>query len=246
MKLFSSAKKLFALTAAVALIAVNANAMNAAAATDIIDNGGFEDGIGTWYAFNGACTIEVSKDGAFSGSNGVYVTGRTATGAGPSQDITGELVAGKTYHVSAKVKYTDGPDTRDFFISVQNGADWTGITNASAQTTLTKGEWGTVEGDYVVPEAADLSKSQVFIETSWTAEQDPTNDLMNYYVDDVSIVEAGATDAAATDAAATDTAATDTAATDIPKTGDALTLVYYGVGAAVSAIGAYGLKRKSK
>ena len=42
--------------------------------------------------------------------------------------------------------------------------------------------------DYTVPSDADLSRVLVFVETTWTLEQDPVNDLMDFYLDDVSII----------------------------------------------------------
>jgi hypothetical protein len=249
MKKYSGlAKKLFACIAVAALVAVNANTISVFAATALIDNTGFEDGMGTWAPF-GNCSVELTSDEKFGGNNAVFVSKRGETGSGPSQDITGEILPGKTYKVTAKVKYTDGPDTRDFFVSVRNGVDWTGITNM-APGTITKGEWGTIEGTYTLPDGADLQQSIVFVETSWTAEQDPVNDLMNYYVDDVSVEEVAA-DAAADVTAATaaeattDDAAADNAAAEAPKTGDVSVALYYGMGAVASFIGVYRLKRKN-
>lgn len=237
--------KFLACIAVAALIAVNANTISAFAAVALIENTGFEDGMGTWAPF-GNCSIEITSDEKLNGNNAVFVSGRGETGSGPSQDITGEILPGKTYKVTAKVKYTDGPDTRDFFVSVRNGVDWTGITNM-APGTITKGEWGTIEGTYTLPEGADLQQSIVFVETSWTAEQDPVNDLMNYYVDDVSVEEVSADASAdATAAEATTDEAADNTAAKAPKTGDASIALYYGMGAVASFIGAYKLKSKNK
>src|SRR5699024_8020165 len=59
---------------------------------------------------------------------------------------------------------------------------------AVGDVDVKKGEWNTIQADYTVPQDADLSRVLVFVETSWTADQDPENDLMDFYLDDVSII----------------------------------------------------------
>src|SRR5690625_5772376 len=55
--------------------------------------------------------------------------------------------------------------------------------------TINKDEWGTIEGTYTVPEDADLSESFIFIETGYANPADPYNDLMDFYVDEVSFID---------------------------------------------------------
>ena len=100
--------------------------------------------------------------------------------------VTGKLVPGGTYSFSAKIKYTTGPATKTFNLSIQNGASYTGIT-IMGSATLTRGQWGTIQGTYTVPSNADLSQSFIFVETPYNSNPDPTNDLMAFYVDDVSL-----------------------------------------------------------
>ncbi len=157
----------------------------------LILNGGFESGMDPWEVrnYNGAVNLEVTQEDAAAGTSSLFVSGKEDTTCGPMQDLTGKLEAGKTYYLSAKVKYLDGPDKRDFNITFQYGTDkWSG-TDVGKGASITKGEWGTIEGTYTVPEDADLSKVTVFVETTWTSEQDPVNDLMDYYLDEVSVKE---------------------------------------------------------
>ncbi|UJF31396.1 hypothetical protein [Paenibacillus hexagrammi] len=51
--------------------------------------------------------------------------------------------------------------------------------------TITKGVWGTIEGTVTVPADAVFSRPAIFVETSWVQNPSQTNDLMDFYVDDV-------------------------------------------------------------
>ena len=105
------------------------------------------------------------------------------------QDLTGKVQPGQKLHISAKVKYTTGPDTRKFNVTMQYGTnDFAGTDPAVGYVDVKKGEWNTIQADYTVPQDADLSRVLVFVETSWTADQDPENDLMDFYLDDVSVI----------------------------------------------------------
>ena len=65
--------------------------------------------------------------------------------------------------------------------------DWRGI-DVVGSVTAQKGQWATITGTYTIPNDADMSYVGCFIETAWTAAPDPTNDLFDFYVDDVSVV----------------------------------------------------------
>ncbi len=152
---------------------------------ELIVNGSFEDGTENWATQQTATLIPVDEDG----NTVLLVSDRTNTASGPKQLLTGKVHAGQTIYVSARVRYDEGPDTRLFHISMQNNADgnlWDGIDNAGSATAK-RGEWTTITGSYTIPNDADLSYSSIFVETNWTPEQDPDTDLIDFYVDDVSV-----------------------------------------------------------
>ncbi|MDQ8735671.1 family 43 glycosylhydrolase [Paenibacillus sp. LHD-38] len=155
--------------------------------SNLLVNGGFENGREPWSGHENAA-VAVTADEAFSGSSSLYISNRQATGAGPQQSIAGKVKAGGVYKFSAKVKY-DGdstlPATKQFNFDIQDG-DWTTI-KVLGSGTVSKGEWGTIEGTYMIPDDAELHAPIIFMETPWTPEQDPVKDLMNFYVDDVSL-----------------------------------------------------------
>ncbi|QUL57186.1 family 43 glycosylhydrolase [Paenibacillus tritici] len=157
----------------------------ASASAELIVNGGFEEaGISPWMN-NNTAAVAVTSAERYSGSSSVLVSGRQQTGAGLKQDLTGKVSAGTVYTFLAKVKYTTGPATKSFNLDIQNGPSYTGITILGS-ATLTRGEWGTIQGTYTLPAGADLSQSFIFVETPYNAAPDAANDLMNFYVDDVS------------------------------------------------------------
>ncbi|CAM4224138.1 beta-xylosidase [Paenibacillus endophyticus] len=153
--------------------------------SNLLVNGSFEDGQEPWTGHENA-TVSLSTYEANSGLNSLFISNRTATGAGPQQKITGKVKAGGVYKFSAKVKY-DGdhalPATKSFNLAFQNG-DWTTI-KVMGSGMAEKGKWGTIEGTYTIPEDADLKEPLIFIETPWTAVQDKVKDRMDFYVDDV-------------------------------------------------------------
>ena len=152
---------------------------------ELIVNGGFEDGTENWATQQTATLTPVDEDG----NTVLLVSERTNTASGPKQLLTGKVKAGQTIYVSARVRYDEGPDSKQFHISMQNNADgnlWDGIDNAGSATAK-RGEWTTITGSYTIPNDADLSYSSIFVETNWTPEQDPDTDLIDFYVDDVSV-----------------------------------------------------------
>ena len=154
---------------------------------ELIENGGFEDGLTPWTG-NDTAQVSISNTQSCSGDYSILATGRTTTGSGPMQYITGKVTPGGVYKVSARIFYTEGPAEKRFQLCFRNGSDWTGIEIACGGT-VKKGEWGTIEGTYTVPLGADISETSIFLETPWTGTPDATNDLMDFYVDDVSIIE---------------------------------------------------------
>ena len=149
---------------------------------ELIVNGGFEDGTEPWAVQEAATLTPVDEDG----NTVLLVSDRTNTASGPKQVLTGQLIQGQKVQVSAKVKYNDGPASKTFNFCIQCG-DWRGI-DVVGSVTAQKGQWATITGTYTIPNDADMSYVGCFIETAWTAAPDPTNDLFDFYVDDVSVV----------------------------------------------------------
>ena len=151
----------------------------------ILTNGGFETGSVNPWTGNDTAKLALSRTDAADGGCSVAVTGRTKTDSGPAQDVSNKLVAGTTYAVSAKVKYTTGPATKTFDFAVQDDAS-KGAVMASGVATL--GQWSTISGTYTVPSGKyDLTADHVVVETPYTATP-AADDLLDFSADDLSIV----------------------------------------------------------
>jgi arabinoxylan arabinofuranohydrolase len=160
---------------------------------NLLSNNGFEDGLTGWFANNGnptdSATLSVTSD-AFTGSRAVLVTNRTSTGSGPMQDVSGKVQAGKTYTATARVKYENpsSPATKQFFITMHyGGATYTNLATA----TVTRGQWGLLQGTFTIPGDQDVTTARIFLETPWTSDPsaDPAANLMDFKADDVTLQE---------------------------------------------------------
>ena len=158
---------------------------------NIVKNGSFEKGSTNWTGFEGG-TINIVDDakGAQDGSKYIAATNRTACAQGPSQDVSGKLSAGSTYVVSAWVKYDakDAVDSKTFNMTIQNGPDYN-YRKVIKSATAKKGEWTQITGEYKMPDDAITNQNYIFFETGWVPTPDKTKDLMDFYVDNVTVKE---------------------------------------------------------
>lgn len=152
----------------------------------IITNGGFEFGTEGW-SVNNMATIESDGKYAYSGNRSMLISDRTSTSSGIMQDVTGRITFDVKYHVSAKIRYTEGVDNRTFQMSIKNGLG--NDVQVMASGNVKKGDWGTIEGEYALPSNVDLSSNIIFIETSAVESPTKENDLMDFYVDDIIIAK---------------------------------------------------------
>lgn len=158
---------------------------------NIIKNGSFEKGTTNWTGFeNGTIEIVDDADGAQDGSKYIAAVNRTACAQGTSQDVSNKLSAGSTYVVSAWVKYTakDAVDSKSFNMTIQNGPNYQ-YRKVIKSATAKKGEWTQITGEYKMPDDAITDQNYIFFETGWVSLPKKTDDLMDFYVDNVTITE---------------------------------------------------------
>ncbi|MDY0908834.1 family 43 glycosylhydrolase [Microbacterium sp. CFBP9034] len=155
---------------------------------ELFANPGFESGADGWIV-NDTATITPSTDAA-SGAGSLLVSGRTTTGSGPAQDVSGKVQHNVTYDLTAKVKYENpnSPATKQFFLTARYGGST--FTNL-ASVTATRGQWATITGSFTVPSTQSLSSMRLFVETPWTSNANalaaPDTHLMDFKVDDFSL-----------------------------------------------------------
>ncbi len=161
---------------------------------ELIANGDFETGTAEgWEITPGekGGKLEAVDTEKAGGQYSLYVSERTGTGTGACYNLSGKMSKGKTYTISGKLKYTEGPATKDFLVSLQHGPNYNYRQNL-VTIKGKKGEWVEFSGTYIPRDKSDEftfdpENVHIFIETGWTAEQDPVNDLMSYYLDDFSV-----------------------------------------------------------
>ena len=158
---------------------------------NIIKNGSFEKGEANWNGFEGG-TIKIVDDaeGAKDGSKYIAAINRDACAQGPSQNVSNKLSAGSTYVVSAWVKYDakDAVDSKSFNMTIQNGPDYK-YRKVIKSATAKKGEWTQITGEYTMPDDAITNQNYIFFETGWVQSPTKTDDLMDFYVDNVTVKE---------------------------------------------------------
>ncbi len=127
----------------------------------------------------------------------IWVKNRETCGAGAQQDVSGKLEVGKTYTFKGKIMYKDGPDTKTFHLEIQNGPNYK-WRHQILRVDAKKGEWTEFEGTYKIPEFVNTQnenceftadQNYVFFETPWAQNPSKDKDLMDFYVDDVSMTE---------------------------------------------------------
>ncbi|SIR89636.1 family 43 glycosylhydrolase [Micromonospora avicenniae] len=196
-RLLRSTRRRITAVAAVVALVMGSGAVAAApvqaASSNLIVNGGFEDGLAGWFANNGnaadTAALSTTTD-AHSGTSAVLVTNRSTTGSGPMQDLSGKVQAGKTYLVTAQVKYENpnSPSTKQFFVTMHYG----GSTYTNLGTvTVPRGQWGLIQGTFTIPAGQNVSTARIFVETPWTSTPSsaPDTHLMDFKVDDVTLQE---------------------------------------------------------
>ncbi|MEY8515514.1 family 43 glycosylhydrolase [Lachnospiraceae bacterium 29-84] len=160
---------------------------------ELIENGGFETGDTTGWQVTRTESgeLEVTSEDKASGEYSMHIFNRQNCGAGACQDISGKLVMGKTYTISGKLKYTTGPATKQFYITIENGDNYNWRENL-VSIHAKKGEWTSFTGTYTVHDKSeqfpfDKNQNFIFVETPWTANPTSENDLMDIWLDDFSM-----------------------------------------------------------
>ncbi|MEK8107071.1 carbohydrate binding domain-containing protein [Micromonospora sp. M12] len=147
-----------------------------AAETNLVVNGGFEDGLANWFVNNGNATdgaqLSATSD-AYAGANAALVTSRTTTGSGPMQDLSGKVQAGQAYTLTARIRYANasGPATKQFFATMHYGG---GTYTNLVSVTATKGQWAQLNGTFTIPATQSVSTARLFFETPGRARRPRT------------------------------------------------------------------------
>ena len=144
----------------------------------------FEDGLDGWTARNaqGNPTVAVTTSEAHGGAQAALVSNRTGQGDGIGHDVTGLVVPGGTYEITAWVKFAAGAGAGDIWLSMQrvNGGS-SSFDTVGQFTGVSDGAWREVTANYVMPNA---DTAFLYFETAY-----PSGTPASFLVDDI-VVEA--------------------------------------------------------
>lgn len=149
--------------------------------TDIITNGGFEEGVDGW--MGRGCTIEAVTEPVHSGSGSVKVSGRDSAWQGIKQDVMGKMEDGETYQISGWVRLADANSSNTIIVSVEQADDaGTNYINIGKVMAMND-EWAEVSGEFTLDVDGVLSTLDVYLEGPEPG--------VNFYVDDVKLIGPG-------------------------------------------------------
>ena len=136
----------------------------------------FESGTESWTG-RGSASVAADKTEAYEGSGSLACTGREASWNGASKTLSSSVFkAGQEYSFSTVVKYTEGPASQKFYLTLQYEADGeVQYDKIATVDELPKGEWVQLANpNYKIPEGA--SNLQMYVETD--------SDESSFYVDE--------------------------------------------------------------
>ncbi|WP_295078913.1 family 43 glycosylhydrolase [Ruminococcus sp.] len=125
----------------------------------------FESGTEAW-AGRGSAKVAADKSEAYDGSGSLYCSGREASWNGASKTLSSSVFkAGQEYSFSTVVKYTEGPASQKFYLTLQYEADGeVQYDKIAVAEDVPKGEWVQLANtNYRIPEGA--SGLQMYVET---------------------------------------------------------------------------------
>ncbi len=154
--------------------------------TDAVSFSSFENSTDGWGPWGGA-TLSLTDEAAQSGSNSLYVSGRTANWHSPRIYLDNLLTVGETYTFYVSVKLTPGSSgTADLTIR-SDFADSDSVYTSllSNPVTVSDQSWTLLSGDYT-----HASEPETF----WFYVKGPSvvdGEAASFYIDDFSLVSQG-------------------------------------------------------
>lgn len=153
----------------------------------------FEESVDEWRGGISGTTRLVEEE-SYTGRYSLKISGRSQTYDSIIRSMEDVLEKGKRYKISLWLKYNDGPENKVFSIKAQNLINNEQKYETISDKKVNKGEWTLIEGDYTIPKSDELSEYSFYIETTYkeVPENNPQSedyDLMNFYVDDIEIIE---------------------------------------------------------
>ncbi|AZT91394.1 carbohydrate-binding protein [Caldicellulosiruptor changbaiensis] len=150
---------------------------------ELVINNNFARGTIGWKGREGA-KLEVVREGS---KNIIHVYNRTGPRSGIQQNLTGRVEKGKKYNAVFRVKYVKGPDTKEFILAAKITSNGKESYQELIKGFANKNEWTSISGTFTISQ--DIETVYLFIQTPVTEKPDKNKDLIDYYVEYVSIKE---------------------------------------------------------
>lgn len=178
------------------LVGILAAGLTAQASATPLWQSDFEAGSTDGWKARGTSEKLALANDAHGGAASLAVTGRTTTWQGPIHSLDPAFKPGKSYHISAWVKYNKGPSSFTLNLSLEiafKDAVAAHQYKNLASVRLSTGEWGKVEVDYTVPADDSIATLDIYLESPYKADAQATpDDLLDFQIDDISVEELGA------------------------------------------------------
>ncbi|MEV6304968.1 family 43 glycosylhydrolase [Actinoplanes sp. NPDC051861] len=143
--------------------------------TSVLANGNAENGTTGWRMF-GSGTLSSDSGVVHGGSRSLAVTGRTASWNGAGQDVTSQLVSGRSYTSSVWVRTQGGSATTAKATLALTAGGTTSYVSMTPATTVSSSGWTQLSGTATVSWTGTLTGATWYVET--------TSGTDGYYLDD--------------------------------------------------------------
>jgi hypothetical protein len=131
---------------------------------NLLTNGDAESGTTGWGVF-GSGTLSTQTGTVHGGSRSLGITGRAASWNGPSQNVTAQLVNGRSYTTSVWARAQSGsPSAKVTLALTANGT--TSYVQLTPAATLTTGGWTQLTGTATVSWSGTLTGATLYVETA--------------------------------------------------------------------------------
>jgi len=132
--------------------------------TNVLTNGDAESGTTGWSVF-GSGTLSSNTSVIHSGSRSLLLTGRTASWNGISQNLTSQLINGKSYTTQVWVRTQTGtPNAKVTLAVTANGS--TSYIQLTSATAVNSSGWTLLSGTASVSWSGTLSNATWYVETA--------------------------------------------------------------------------------
>ncbi|WP_110931738.1 endo-1,4-beta-xylanase [Paenibacillus bouchesdurhonensis] len=157
-----------------------------AASANLLTNPGFESGTTSgWEGTAGTETVSVASNPVFEGSYSALVEGRQSEWHGIAQSLLGKLAPGQTYDITASVRLKSASSGRVLLTMQQSdgsGDDYLRV----AESPVTDNAWSTLRGSFLYEPSGTVTSLKLYFEGPGAG--------VDFYVDDVVVVERSAID----------------------------------------------------